>query len=113
MRKNKVCLAFGILALIMSMAVFTGCTTTQPIENHAQFPADGSKYVILGRVTVQVDLAKASGGYMKLLDAAKEMYPNADDVVNVVMDAKAKRKDKIFRYVTLSGIAIDYVEVKN
>ena len=68
-----------------------------PLQSNVAFPQDGSKYSILGRVTL----------------AAKKTYPDADDVVNIFVD----RKERTFLFWTtnsyvLSGVAIDYKEVK-
>jgi len=53
-------------------------------------------------------------GY-SLFEVAKEKYPNADDVVNIVMDAKYKKGlfgGATMDYIIISGVAIDYLEVK-
>ncbi len=109
-KKGIVSKLLGLLFVLVVVVSFTGCMTSRPIVNNASFPADGSKYVILGRVSVELDLAKSGGGYTSLIKEAKKLYPNADDVVNIVMDGKGKRNGKVLRYVTISGVAIDYKE---
>jgi len=36
-------------------------------------------------------LSSSGAGYTKLLEIARQKYPNADDVVNIVMDAKYEK----------------------
>ncbi|UTC75961.1 hypothetical protein E4O03_04415 [Treponema sp. OMZ 792] len=111
MKQKKIVSMIGMLILLLiSVVLVVGCSTVRPIETTAQFPADGSKYVILGRVEYKGKLSGSGGGYTKLLEVAKEMYPKADDVVNVVIDGRGKKGN--YDYIILSGIAIDYVEVK-
>ncbi len=117
MRNNKrfVSKLVGLLFVLVVLVSLSSCMTARPVANNAAFPGDGSKYTILGRVTVKLDLAKSGGGYAELLEAAKKQYPNADDVVNVITDAQYKKglfSGPSMKYVTLSGIAIDYKEVK-
>lgn len=101
-----------MLACIFLLAA---CSTTRPVETTAQFPADGSKYVILGRVEYEGKTTSYGAGYAKLIEIAKQKYPKADDVVNIVMDAKYKKGlfgGATLKYIIMSGVAIDYVEVK-
>lgn len=105
---------FRIAGLMLAAGIvvcLAGCMTKTPIQNRASFPPDGSKYVILGRVSVQIDMERKGGGYLSLVEEAQRLYPNADDVVNVVVDGKGKH-NKPPRYLIMSGIAIDYLEVK-
>ena len=95
-------------ATVLFLSVFTGCMSMVPISEHSVFPADGQKYEILGRVTVNTSQTRS--GYSRLMEAAKEQYPNADDVVNITVDAKKTTILFFFhsyKYV-MSGVAIDY-----
>ena len=99
------------LPLIGSLTLLAGCMTVAPLQSNVAFPQDGSKYSILGRVTLDAKIGKNS--YERLLEAAKKTYPDADDVVNIFVD----RKVRTFLFWTtysyvLSGVAIDYKEVK-
>lgn len=105
----------GLLVVLLSVVLVVSCSTTQPVLTTAQFPADGSKYVVLGRVEYQGKTSGSGAGYTKLLEIARQKYPNADDVVNIVMDVKY-RKVGLFgstvQYIIISGVAIDYLDVK-
>ena len=114
-KQKKFVSMIGMLILLVSVIFVAGCSTFRPVETTAQFPADGSKYVILGRVEYAGKLSSAGAGYTKLLEIAKAKYPNADDVVNIVMDAKYKKGffgGVTMKYIIISGVAIDYLEVK-
>lgn len=102
--------AIGLLLAVFSFCLMS-CSTLTPVASDAHYPADGSKYVILGRVTLEAETTAI--GYTKLLEKAKSLYPKADDVVNIVVDVKVKTAFwlKSYKYI-ISGIAIDYVEVK-
>ena len=115
MKQKRFVSMIGILMLLVSVMLGAGCSTFRPVETTAQFPADGSKYVILGRVEYAGKLSSSGAGYTKLLEIAKAKYPNADDVVNIVMDAKYKKGlfgGVTMKYIIISGVAIDYLEVK-
>jgi len=115
MKQKKIVSMIGMLILLISVILVTGCSSMRPVGTTAQFPADGSKYVILGRVEYQGKLSSSGAGYTKLLEVAKAKYPNADDVVNIVMDAKYTKGlfgGATMDYIIISGVAIDYLEVK-
>ncbi|MEL3911545.1 hypothetical protein [Treponema pedis] len=115
MKQKKSVSMIGMLILLISVILVSGCSTMRPVETTAQFPADGSKYVVLGRVDYAGKLSGTGAGYTKLLEIAKEKYPKADDVVNIVMDAKYKKGlfgSATMDYIIISGVAIDYLEVK-
>ena len=114
MRQKKLFSMIGLCFVLISVVLSTSCSSMRPIQTTAQFPADGAKYVILGRVEYKGKLSGSGAGYTKLLEAAKTKYPNADDVVNIVVDAKCTTTlfGTKYHYVIMSGIAIDYLEVK-
>lgn len=105
-----------LLTLLISAILFTSCMTIEmvPVSEHSEFPADGSKYKILGRVIVDTD--QNHSGYNLLIDAAKRKYPEADDVVNIIVDARKTTHtffwffDDVRYTYTISGIAIDYLD---
>lgn len=121
---------FMIFLSLFFVVSLTGCTTFtfmfRPVLNNAEFPSDGSKYVILGRVGIRIDLtdpvlADSGGPYHELLKEAKKAYPKADDVVNVIIDAgtQTQTSTSVFssetsveQFVTISGVAIHYTEIK-
>ena len=102
---------FSSFVLSLALGIFSACSSVMPLTSDVNFPTDGSKYAILGRVTLESKAGKNS--YNKLIEKAKEMYPEADDVVNIVVDAKESSFFglKSYKYI-LSGIAIDYKEVE-
>ena len=115
MKQKRFVSLIGMLILLISVILVAGCSTTRPVQTTAQFPADGSKYAILGRVEYAGKVSSSGAGYTKLLEIAKEKYPNADDVVNIVMDAKYTKGlfgEVTMNYIIISGVAIDYLEVK-
>lgn len=108
-RKGLVRLMALAILVVMGLTI-AGCVT-EPVFTNVRFPDDGGKYVILGRVSIDVNLWHKGGGFDALMAAAKEKYPKADDVVNIFIDRTGipfyfPLKGKI------SGVAIDYVEVK-
>ena len=115
MKQRKVVSMIGMLILLISVILVAGCSTTRPVQTTAQFPADGSKYVVLGRVEYAGKASSSGAGYTKLLEVAKEKYPNADDVVNIVVDAEYTKGlfgGETINYIIISGVAIDYLEAK-
>ena len=62
MKQRKVVSMIGILMLLVSVMLGAGCSTFRPVETTAQFPADGSKYVILGRVEYAGKLSSSGAG---------------------------------------------------
>ncbi len=103
--KSKLLTFFGALIVIISI---TACTSSLvPISADTSFPS-GDKYEILGRVSISSGVSNS--GYTKLLEEAKKQYPEADDVVNIMVDAKEKVFLLIFKSYSyeMTGIAIDY-----
>ncbi len=112
--KNKNLISkLAVVVMLVALLFTVGCSTFRPLENSANFPADGSKYRILGRVTLEGNLNKKGTGYNLLLEEAMKLYPEADDVVNIVIDAEGKHffKTTTMDYIIMSGIAIDYLEM--
>ena len=112
--KQKMVQMIGLLVVLLSFVLVVSCSTMQPVLTTAQFPADGSKYVVLGRVEYKGKSSGSGAGYTKLLEIARQKYPNADDVVNIVMDVKYKHGlfGSSVQYIIISGVAIDYLDVK-
>lgn len=89
---------FITIALI-SLLMSTGCMTI-PQATRPVFPI-GIQYEVLGRVSIGGRSMK--NGYLKLIEEAQKQYPEADDVVNILVDRTWNGK----RYA-LTGIAIKY-----
>lgn len=102
MKKLFLALSAAVLAF-----AFSACTSMVPVSDAGSFPGDSSNYKVLGRVEIEASATKS--GYSKLYAAAKNQYPDCDDVVNVKID----RKQTVFLFFVfnkynMSGIAIDY-----
>lgn len=96
--------------LFLAFFFVIGCATYIPYAASVSYPAQGD-YEILGRVNYEGVVGQAS--YQKLLEVAKKQYPNTDDVVNIIVDAK--RTNYLITYqdsFTMSGIAIKYTNKK-
>lgn len=111
MRQKKLGTLMVLAILVLVGLAVSGCVT-KPVFTNAYFPNDSSKYVILGRVSMDVNLLNTGGGFDALLAAAKVKYPKTDDVVNVFVDKTGSDFFQIYTKAKISGIAIDYVEVK-
>ncbi len=97
---------FALLAAAM-IAVVTGCTSMGFVSDAGEFPADASTYEVLGRVSIKT--SATNSGYSKLYQAAKDLYPDTDDVVNVKIDKKTTVfLIFVFNSYEMSGIAINY-----
>jgi len=106
-----------IFALVLSSCTTTTRTTKQPFSASVSFPAEGT-YQILGRV----DFAPSQGsaGYLDFLTYAKTIYPNTDDVVNIIVDSENSYEVSTNPYgpssrlvsssYMMSGIAIAFIE---
>jgi hypothetical protein len=89
-----------------------------PYSASVSFPATGP-YRILGRV--EFVSSQGSSGYKELLKQAKIQYPEADDVVNIIVDSEdtysvivdtmmgTQQRSLIGSVYSMSGIAIEYV----
>lgn len=120
-----------ILIVLMSMAValvlFTSCETTTirqstrlPYAASVSFPAAGT-YRVLGRVDYRSTIGDS--GYLSFLEHAKTIYPETDDVVNILVDSErivertipgalsfAPVTESSSATYTMTGIAIEYIE---
>ncbi len=110
MKRKNLISKLTVVVMLVALLFTVGCSTFRPLESNVSFPGDGSKYRILGRVTLEANLNRAGAGYNLLLKEAMDLYPEADDVVNIIVDAKGKSAKKL-DYVVMSGIAIDYLEM--
>lgn len=90
-----------LIALISFILWSTGCMTSPQIAQPV-FPV-GIRYEVLGRVTIGG--GSKQNGYVKLIQEAQKKYPEADDVVNILVDRTRDGK----RYA-LTGIAIKYLK---
>jgi hypothetical protein len=114
--------AFFFLMVCVSAALFLGCKSTAPFFYSF---SESTDYTILGEVTYSTadaiggviaggdvskeDLMKTGGGYMALLAAAKQKYPNCDYVIDVMVDTRITNYFFMLSYVyVMRGVAIKY-----
>ncbi|MBJ2356879.1 MAG: hypothetical protein PHR69_08005 [Sphaerochaeta sp.] len=106
-----------LFALVLSSCTSTTISTKQPFSASVSFPAEGT-YQILGRVDFTP--SQGSAGYIDFLTYAKTIYPDTDDIVNIIVDSEntyeltASLYGSESRLVSssymMSGIAIAYTE---
>ena len=97
-----------VIILLAAAVLFLAgaCTTTQPVMAAVSFPDNCE---VLGRVTLESKDSAAS--FARLLEEAQNLCPEADDVVNIIVDAKTTKTlfSTSYSYV-MSGIAIKYAD---
>ncbi len=93
---------FFVVAALVSALVFSGCTT--PIKGSDVVVTAHTNFEVLGRVTMEA--RKDQSGYTMLMDEAKRRYPDADDIINILVDEK---KGVIGDYYIMSAVVIKYV----
>ena len=60
-----------------------------------------TNFEVLGRVTME--FRKNRSGFTLLMDEAKRQYPEADDIINILIDKRNGKKD------IMSAVVIKYV----
>lgn len=99
----KLKLAISLLAALL----FSACASSivsKPVP-HNTFPAS-DKYKILGRVTIKIDTDES--GYLELLKACMDEFPDCDDIVNIMVDFK---EGALSDHYIMTAIAVDYPEM--
>lgn len=99
----KLKLAISLLAALL-LSACAQSIISKPMPNNT-FPASG-KYKILGRVTIKVDTDES--GYLELLKACMDEFPDCDDIVNIMVDFK---EGVLSDHYTMTAIAVDYPEM--
>jgi uncharacterized alpha/beta hydrolase family protein len=118
MKKRFILISFLVLfVLILSSCTTTTLTTKQPFSASVSFPAEGT-YQILGRVDFTP--SQGSAGYIDFLTYAKTIYPDTDDIVNIIVDSENSYEVTTNPYgpdsrlisssYMMSGIAIAFTE---
>ena len=94
-----------ILSLLLAL-VLVGCTTVQPVQGNTVLATDD--FEVLGRVTKECPLGEA--GFTVLLEEAQRLYPEADDIINIIVDSKVTNYffTKQGSYI-MSAVVIKYV----
>lgn len=97
---------FLVLVSVAFLMIISSCTTIVPVHGTYAVPA-GTKCHVLGRVKIETSQKKS--GYNLLMDEALRQYPNADDVVDILVDAKATKVLFWAKYTyIMSGVVVDY-----
>lgn len=91
-----------LCAAVFGAAVLAGCSTFAPLQGNNVSVTQNA--TVLGRVTV--DAKSDKSGFTLLMDEAKKQYPDADDIVNILVDAR-----KSFfggTYYRMSAVVVKY-----
>ena len=89
--------------------VFAGCAVTRPIAMTTV--AHSKDFIILGEVTYQSTLFSQRQGYLDFWAEAKKKYPQADYVIDVMVDTREGRRFIFFKKFDYlyRGTAIQYI----
>ena len=90
---------------MVAALLFVGCSTFTPIQGSSVVVTAHTNFEVLGRVTVEARTDKS--GFTLLMDEAKKQYPDADDIINILVDGKEGPFGKM-EYIT-SAVVIKYV----
>ena len=102
MTKRKIWLVVAMATLLVLFLI--GCSSTAPVFYSNNSNRD---FTVLGEVTYE---SKTKAGFQELLKEARRQYPDADYVVDVMVDTKTTTLFFIltFRTHKMRGTAIQY-----
>jgi len=86
---------FGISCLLLLLVM--ACTTTVTYTEPRFYTNAVTSFDILGEVVYE---SKDRVGYNELLRAARNMYPNCDYVIDIMVDQKLTVKTTVFFFLT-------------
>lgn len=92
-----------VVAVMVAALLFVGCSTFTPMQGNNVLATDN--FEVLGRVTLEAATNKS--GFTLLMDEAKKQYPEADDIINILVDGKKGPFGKM-EYI-MSAVVIKYV----
>lgn len=116
---------FALLLSVLVTLLFVSCKSASLVsrDGERQIKTAEQGYTVLGRIIMEKDagfgiefpklpFSKSTGSYMyyELFNAAKEAYPDVDDIMNVTVDYEGT-KFLIFRLSgkhTITACAIKY-----
>lgn len=78
-------LAKVFFVAIFGAAALVGCSTFTPLQGTPPVGVT-ENCIVLGRVTVDAKTDKS--GYTILMEEALRRYPDADDILNIIVDGK-------------------------
>ncbi len=89
-------------AVVLAFAIiFASCSSTTPLQGNNI--AVTNNVQVLGRVTIERDTTES--GYTILLKEALKQYPDADDIVNILVDGKTTGKKQSY---IMSALVVKY-----
>ncbi|MBQ7365963.1 MAG: hypothetical protein IKA80_10055 [Spirochaetaceae bacterium] len=94
-----------VVAVMVAALLFVGCSTFTPIQGSSVVVTAHTNFEVLGRVTLEAATNKS--GFTLLMDEAKKQYPEADDIINILVDGKKGPFGKV-EYI-MSAVVIKYV----
>lgn len=98
---------FFVVAVLALALLFVGCSSFTPIQGNNVLATDN--FEVLGRVTMESESDRS--GFTLLMDEAKNQYPEADDIINIIVDGKKEPFGKV-KYI-MSAVVIKYVNPTN
>lgn len=96
---------FFVVAVMVAALLFAGCSTFTPMQGSNVVVTAHTNFEVLGRVTVEARTDRS--GFTLLMDEAKKQYPEADDIINILVDGKKGPFGKV-EYI-MSAVVIKYV----
>ena len=88
-------------AALAAALLFAGCSTIIPMQGNNVLATDN--FEVLGRITIHSESHEA--GFIALMDEAKRQYPEADDIINILVDGK---KSFFSTEYIMSAVVIKY-----
>ena len=95
---------FFVVAVLAAALLFAGCSTFTPMQGSNVVVTAHTNFEVLGRVTVESRTDRS--GFTLLMDEAKRLYPEADDIINILVDGK---KGLFGKEYIMSAVVIKYV----
>ncbi|WP_191016003.1 hypothetical protein [Treponema zioleckii] len=92
----------GILSAAVLATAFFGCSSVVPLQGNNTAATNQLK--VLGRVTVERPTNKS--GYTILWQEALKQYPEADDIINILVDGKKKSNGE--QTYIMSALVVKY-----
>ncbi len=94
---KKITKILSSIAISLAVATSFGCATYGPMAGTNNRPAK-EDFKVLGRIEREFNLKNTA--FTNLFKEAKEEYPEADDIVNLLIDKKNKRRIHVLHNVS-------------
>lgn len=99
---KKITKILSVFAISSVLAVSFGCASYTPVAGTNNTAAK-EDFVVLGRF--EKEFKSKETAFTKLFAEAKKQYPEADDIVNLLIDEKTSGGNK---YYVMSALVIKY-----